>query len=546
MNNDKEKDMEEQSAEDITNTAQQETEETTEEITDETALETAEDSGASSPDYKKNKGKKKKGSGKLKAKMKSRSFKRGWAALGITCAVVAAVIVINMIASVLVDKFPALAFDMTDSGTYKLSTDTTDYLETLSQDITIQVLANESEYTSSSSYYLQANTILKQYTAQSSHIKLEYVDLVANPTFANNSKYSSDNLVAGDYIVSCGDKYRVLTKDDQFSLSTDSSGNQTVDSITVESAVTTAILNVTSEDQTKVQIIDGFGNYSCSGLQTALKNNNYDVSTVTLLTNEIDENTKMLILFTPSVDLDEASAKKITDYLYNKGEYGKNLMYIASPSKADTPVLDSILDEWGVKMGDGLVMETDTDHLLYQDTYFYSTLEYADTTYTEGLKNSSLNLVGGNIRPVEITDENKATALLTTTESAKLLPYDADDSFSIDDAKAQQFNAATLSTQYDDKQEKNSHVAVFGSAIIFDDSALTMSSYNNSAYVINLTNILTDSEDVGITIEGKSQTDNQLGIVASQQQPISIIFVVVIPLAILICGLVIWLRRRNK
>ncbi|HHZ06791.1 MAG TPA: hypothetical protein GX401_08430 [Clostridiales bacterium] len=484
---------------------------------------------------------------KLSDKFKSKAFKRGWISLAFTCLFIAAVIIVNMVAGVLVEKVPALKADLTASGTYQLTADTTDFLQTLSKDVKIMVLAPEGDYTAANQYYLQANTLLKMYPQYSTKISLEYIDLTANPTFANDSKYKSDSLQAGDYIVECGDKHRVLTTDDLFEQSYDStSGSSTVTGLKVESAVTTAILNVTSDSQTKVQFIDGFGTYTATGFTKVLESNNYDVSNVALLTGNIGDDTSMIILFTPSVDLDESSAKKINDFLYNKGEYGKNLLYVASQVNGETPVLDSLLAEWGVEMAGGMAMEMDENHLLYSNSYAVSTTEYGSTDYTAGLKDSTLNLVAGYIRPVVINDQNKAVALLTTTDSAKLLPYDATDDFSFDNVTAEKYSIATMSTKTSESSEGKSNVAVFGSALIFDDSALQMSSYNNSPYILNMFNILTDHADDGIAIEGKNLQDNQLGIVASQTQLISTIFIGLIPLAIIILGLIIWLRRRNK
>lgn len=493
-------------------------------------------------EYEDNK-KKKKEDGKLKAFFKSRKLRKGGLSVAFTAVFIVLIIVINMVAGLVTNKVPALTFDLSASQTYELTQDTIDFLATVDKDVTITVLASESDYTSSSEYFLKANTLLKQYKNFSNKIKIEYVDLTANPTYIND--YPDDTLSAGNYIVKCGEKYRILTTDDLFETSVNDYYETEVTGLNVEPAVTTAILNVTSENQTKVQFIEGFGDYSASALKTLLEQNNYEVGTVSTLTEDIDTDTEALILFTPSADLDETSAKKIKEFLNNNGNYGKDLIYVAAPEKFETPNLDALLEEWGMAMGDGLAAETDSSKLLNTSSYLISVLDYNNAEYTDGLKNTSLPLVGGYIVPVEITNENTATSLLTTSSSAKLYPFDADESFSLEDAEAQQFNAAAIGTKTSG-EETTSNIVAIGSYLMFEENAIKMSSYNNGAYLVNMCNKLTENTDEGITIDGKDLTQPSLGITTDQINIWTAVCMAGIPVVIVIVAIVIWVRRRNR
>lgn len=490
-----------------------------------------------------NTAKKEKKDSKIKKLFKSRKLRKGSFSIAFTAVFIVAIIIINMIANLVTTKIPALTFDLSASQTYNLTQDTIDFIESVDKDITITVLANENDYVSASKYYLMANTLLKQYKNFNGKINIEYVDLTANPTYVN--KYPDDTISGGNYIVKCGDKYRILTMDDLFEtqLSSDYSTYE-VTGLNVEPAVTTAILNVTSENQIKVQFIDGFGNYQATAFQNLLKQNNYDVGNVSTLTEDIDKNADAIILYTPTVDLDQGSLEKIKTYLNNNGEYGKNLIYVAAPEAVDTPNLDALLEEWGMKMGEGLVTETDTSKLI-SNSYLYSVLDYNNTDYTDGLKDSTLPLVGGYIVPVEITNSNTASSLLVTSSSAKLLPFNADETFDIESAKSEQFNAAAVGTKTSG-DDMNSNVVAIGSYLIPNESALAMSSYNNGAYLINMVNKLTDNTDEGITIDGKDLTNPSLGITTDQINLLSAMCMVIIPIIIIIIGIVIWVRRRNR
>ncbi len=485
---------------------------------------------------------KKKKSGRLKALFKSRKMKKGGLSVAFTAIFIVAVVVVNMIVGLITDKVPALSFDLSAQQTYNLSQDTIDFISALNKEVTITVLASQSSYEGANEYYLMASTLLKQYKNYSDKIKIEYVDLTANPTYINN--YPDDTLKQGDYIVKSGDKHRVLSTSDLFEQEMQSDYSYQVKGLKVEPAVTTAILNVTADNQVKVQFIDGFGDYDASAFKNLLEQNNYDVSTVKTMTEDIDKNAEAVILYAPQADLDDTSVKKIKDFLNNNGGYNKDFIYVSGSAKFDSPKLDALLDEWGMKMGDGVVAEMDSSKV-YGNSPYISLLDYDNADYTSGLKDSTLNIVGGRIVPVEITNKNTASNLLVTSASAKLIPFDAGDDFNIEKVEAKQYTAAAVGTK-SSGDDVESNVIVFGSELVFNENAVKMSTFNNGAYIVNMMNKVTENTDEGITISGKDLTKPNLGITSDQIQAWSIVCMGVFPVIIIIAAIVIYVRRRNR
>jgi len=88
-------------------------------------------------------------------------------------------------------------------------------------------------------------------------------------------------------------------------------------------------------------------------------------------------------------------------------------------------------------------------------------------------------------------------------------------------------------------------VIVSSSLISADQSILGSTSVSNSEYYINLLNKLTERKD-GIVISSKELGSKELGISQSQANILGLFFFIAIPLAVIICGTVVWLRRRNK
>ena len=88
---------------------------------------------------------------------------------------------------------------------------------------------------------------------------------------------------------------------------------------------------------------------------------------------------------------------------------------------------------------------------------------------------------------------------------------------------------------------------VFGSYAMFSSGFISMNSANNSAFIMNIFNTVSEKADDSITIESKKLDAQELG--ANDETTanvIMVIFVIVIPVLILAAGIVVWIRRRNK
>ena len=76
---------------------------------------------------------------------------------------------------------------------------------------------------------------------------------------------------------------------------------------------------------------------------------------------------------------------------------------------------------------------------------------------------------------------------------------------------------------------------------------MKVNSFNNSAYLMNIVNTVCEKQDSGITIESKSLDNKELGITdVTTSGLLTIIFVAVVPIIVIIFGIFVWIRRRNK
>lgn len=517
------------------------------------AAETAgktEDTKAKKAKNKKSKPQKEKG--KFKKFMKSRKAKHGTVAMAITALVIVMVIVLNIIIGLLVNRFPDLELDLTSNNSFALQDDTIDYVSHLNNDVTVYILMEKDKFESQGTYFVQAQKMLNKMASKSDgKMKIKYVDLTSNPSFTSNypnvdwQSSSANNIV----LVESGKQYKVLTLTDCFEYDEQTYnyyGTYSFTGTKIEQAVVTAILNVTTDDKVVVDMIKGNNEQDYSSLKSLLENNAYQVNEVSLATGDFDKDAKVAIMYAPSVDLDEKIVEKLSTWLSNDGKYGRSLIYVPTADMGEMPNLDDFLKEWGMSIDRGYVFETDETALVNANSPYAFTVSYGDY-YKDNLKNSKIPVVVSESHAVNITDENTAHALLKTTNKAGVLPIDADKSWDYKDAITGNGENVAAEGVMTNEDKKSSRVVVFGSYIMFSDTIMKYNSFNNSAYFMNVINTIADKEDVGITIESKSIDNTELGITdVATQNTMLVVFVIVIPIAILVAGFVFWLRRRNR
>ena len=506
---------------------------------------------------------KKRAERKDRRSLKARAFKRGWFSIALVALFIAAVVVVNLIASTLVDKVPALVVDTTGSGSFELTDNTLDYIKTLDEDIRLIVLCDEKTYREGGDYYIQSDSLLHKYQENSDRITLEFMDLASNPTFT--SLYPDEQLAQYSIIVQGEDDYRCLATTDYFDVQIDYTSYQYyIAGSKLEEAVTSAILNVTLDDKPKVSFISGISNEDYSAFLTFLGNSGFETQEISPAIDDIPEDTKVLVLFAPNVDLDAAYVDKISEFLNNGGSYGRQLLYLPSASLAKLPNIDSLLEEWGVEVDNGYAVENDMTKVsqITYGMYLFAT-EYTDSTYTANMKNSSLPFCvlygsGAYTHSINILDESKAKTLLTLSDQSTVI-YPAESGDEAEPVEEDKPSAAigVIATKSAAKNDTDSdaeegatvsdssNIVVIGSNYAVTQSFLSSGMYGNASYMMSLLNTLVGRDNVGVTVEATSLDSENINITSAQLGVFTVLFVVLLPLAVLIAGIVIFVKRRN-
>ncbi len=506
-------------------------------------------------------------------------FKHTTMATVLTVVFIAAVVMVNIIASIIFERYP-LTIDLTENSKYSVSDETIDYIESVDRKINITVLADEDSFASINEYTVQAMELLKRYRQYNPGISVQYIDLLKNPEVA--SEYTNVDLNDYDIIfeteVDGFRRLRVVTLGELVSWNTEFTSQfkqyygmafedfcSTYGAINVmnyygvyilgssaESAFTSAIMTITDPNPISVSILTGHDEVSeLSEFKRLLTANGYEVSEINIMTDEIPEETDLLVIPAPAQDYLDNEITKVSDFLLNDGKLEKDALYIASVQQGDTPNLDEFLEEYGIKVEKSLLLEGDQNR-------YYGGMPYATSplivskNYMQDMATEDYLLYMPTARPINLLFEEQGMiiteAFAQSSSDAVTCSYDEQgfDASDIVDRGTQTSIAIASKASFLEEDTVYSNIMVIGSEAFLEDEVLQTASFQNSEYVISLLNGMTGKTDTGIVVAPKPITGNTFDLTEAQANTLKWVFQAIIPIVVLVTGLVIYKRRKNK
>lgn len=495
------------------------------------------------------------------SKINKRKLKYGSIATAITVIVIAVVVMINIITEIASDKIN-MSIDLTVNGNFEISQQTIDYLATVNEPVSIVCLSDELTFqTSNYIYYKQAYEVLKKYTYYNENVTLTFVDMVKNPTYAERYKtmYKGE-ISAYSIVVESEKRIKVLEIMDLYNTETqfDYSSLSSVDvpvSSKAEQELTSAIMYVTDPDPIKAIMFNSeTGAQSYDNISALLTSNGYDVSEIDPLTAAIPEDADVVVITAPLNDYDEYVIDMLYDFLDNGGKLGKNLIYLADMNQKDTKNIDTFLAEWGIKLENGIVGEMDTNNLQGQN--YYVIREYIEENdYSGNVSQPALPVIDYYARPITLLFDTKDTrstvSLLQTSETGFVITEEMQQAMANGEQPEILNSIQTtmaMGRKYIFDEENNmafSNVLVFGSAEALNETFTSTTYYNNGDYFVSILNTMT-GKSTGISIVAKDLASASIDVPQGDAATFAVVFVIVIPVAVLVAGIVIFVRRRTK
>ncbi len=502
---------------------------------------------------KKNKGEKQNW---FKEYTKSSKFKHGVVSTAFTAGFIIVIILINVIVGALGNKYPSMNLDMTKGSTNTLSKQTLEVVSKVKVPTTIYIMATEAQTKGDqflSEYgiqYSQVGELAAKIAEKNSNIKVEYIDLDKNPTFA--SEYKAANIMAGDVVIKTEKRYRVLAYNDLFDVQYGSDGASFNTYSMVDSALASGLNAAISDTVSIVAFDTGHGELlDPTTYKRLLGNNSFDTKDVNLLTEDIPEKTQMLVLGCPTTDYTESEIKKLDAFLSSTTLAGdRSLMVTFNVNQKETPNLAGFLKEWGIEVPQATIMESDQTKS-YNDDASYILSNVQTTLSLNGKSTDYGYFITPQSNPINQLFETKGTK--TTYSLAK-----SNDSSYIGGSNTKQgdtsqkaaYNTAVLSqdTVKSGGKEYKANVIALGSTPLFNTGFLSATTFGNAKYVVDLSRYATGTTNAATAITATPVQTNVADITLSTAMSGLLglgVFTLLIPLSILIAGICVYQKRRH-
>ena len=487
---------------------------------------------------------------------KTRAFRQGSFATAITILGVVLILVFNFVLSNLSTRLD-WRIDLTPERMFEITQESIDFLATLDQDVNIFVLNDEDNFVGAAQQFtFQANEVIRRYESFSNRINLEYIDILRNPTFV--ARFATLDLRPNQIIVESPDtgRYRLIEFRDLFNIVTGQGGQTQVRSSRAEQVMTSAILNVTSDEQIVVSVLSGYNQSDITPFTDLLEMNNYEIIHEDLATIEdIDESATIAFLVAPARDITEDDLRKLDRFLSNDNDLGRTLFYIAGAEQtpmSQMPNLSAWLEEWGIAVHDSALFENDLSYLFRLGDPFVGFVDYSDNEVAQELSQTvraqDLRAASLYANPLSVLFEARGGRtvypLLQTSEQSGIWPEGEELTEAHLTGPHPVLILSTM-TRFEGTTRLNSHVLVSGSYFSFTPPVLGEVNFANSAYFLELMDTLADRDDT-VRIQDKTFSITTIQLTMTQFLIIAGVTVIILPVGMLIVGIVIWLRRRHR
>jgi ABC-type uncharacterized transport system involved in gliding motility auxiliary subunit len=424
-------------------------------------------------------------------------------------------------------------FDLTESGVYSLSPQTSGILQRLEKPLTINAFVEAGSDP-------QLRELLESYRYASDKVTFTVIDPDKQPDLAEKFQITTIPAIHLQY----GDRSNVVNK-------------------LTEEELTNGIIRVTRAEKKTVYFLEGHGEPSIDDMnepkgygqiKLALDNESYEVKKLVLSEGAaIPDDANLVIIGGAERSLLPHETQALDAYL--KREKGGHLLVLFNPRA--TPELVTYLRDWGVQIGNDVIVDEQIQ-LLKGKTFTLTPFvtSYGAHPITEELsrRGSSALTTYGISRSVEPQVDGKKglnVISLAKTGPNSWAETDLDSVFQKQTARLDEQDrrgpvslavavTANLKEQGLD-HDGTSRIVVFGNAGFANNQFIGQ--YFNRDFVMNAINWLVGEEGL-ISVRARTMRASRAQFTAQQGTLIFYLSVLVLPEFLLITGLAVWWQRR--
>ena len=488
---------------------------------------------------------------------KRRRFKFGALAVTLTAAVIALVVIVNAVFSVLADRF-FWYVDMTDEQLYELSQASIDLLEgyrgTEGFEVSI-IFCMPEDQLKDNQHCLLVNNLAKRYADEFDFIKVEYIDIVNNPSALNKYQhFSTDSAKTTSVILASGNDSRLFTIDSFYSID---SSTGSVYAFNGEYRITSTVLQLAG-DKPIAYFVTGHGEeVEGTVMKTLFEEAGYDVRSIDLSKETPDDAAQVMVINNPRYDYMGADdsvneIQKIDTFLDNFG----GLLVFMDAESGEMPVLGEFLEEWGIRFEEGRVR--DYENSLSKNGYEL-VAEYVDddgdgsylTKTIRELSNPPKAIVN-EAKPITIlasqlesptaTAMRYVSAVLQTSSdrTAEFVPLSGEGST---EKGVYTLMTLTIESQYIESEAHNSYVIAAGTSAFADDEYIGSRAYANRDIIFNIMKQF-GKETIPLDLDFKVFSREELSLTKGEANRWTALCIFFLPAVVAVAGIIVYRRRR--
>lgn len=476
---------------------------------------------------------------KFSSSANGKVFRNGLYSTAILAAAIVLAVLINLLVGAIPKKYTEL--DLSAAKMYTLGDSSRQLMQSLDQDVTVYYLCE----TGSEDAII--TKLLDHYADESGHFHWEQKDPALYPTFA--AQYGAENASTGSLIVVSGENSEVLNAAELYEY--DYSDYYTTGAANVtfggEKQISSAIYKLTAAAESHAYYTTNHGEQALtSTLTDALESQNLTVSALDLLSQTIPEDCDLLVINDPAQDFSGAGSLvdelgQLRSYLSNGGR-----VLLLTDSYYSTPNLDAVMAEFGLTRTEGLVVEGDTNHYLNGYPALYLLPDYASTEESTALDgvNTSRRVLLQMAQGITLTETEHVVsdALLVSSDSAYSKPegYEMTTTEKADGDIAGPFTLAAYA-----RNEDTGAQVIWVNCGNMDNEGIYQVIPGNVTFLQGCAASLAGQESA-VLIDSKALEAAPLEVSGIAASTLGLLFIIVLPAALLAVGAVVVVLRRRK
>ena len=482
--------------------------------------------------------------GKESKQVVGKQLKYGSVATIMGIAVIAIAILFNLFISLADNRF-RLQLDMTANRLYSLTDDTKAVLDGLEEEVKVYVLFKQGDED------LKILETIDLFKMRSKRVEILNIDPIRNPGFTTRFDTGGVTLSSGSIIVTnaAENRYRVLYASELYDTSA-SSTSLTLTGLKVESKLASAIAYVAGTDLPTVYFLQGHQEPSVVTdmyyLRDALQNNSYQAEVLNFNRN-VPELTYLdvIVVVSPKTDLTTAEHEQMVAHL----EKGGKAIFLFDVINKELPLFNDVLAAYGIQADTNLILENDEKRFKGNNAVLVPSLEVQEITSPVLTKNLTVLMPG--MRSFTLSDKSAAgivTFPLMVSSSNSYAKTDLDSSNTLQqptDAVGPFDLGACAYKENKTDPKRSTKVVALGNATFISNVDYAQQQGNFELFMQSVY-WMQDRTDA-VVIRTKALTGVEMLNLTTMSQIVVIFIVIVlaIPLAILVYGGVVWLRRRH-